>query len=337
MVELVARYRALVKESEDGSMSGIGNGDQDNKKRAGFTEMCELSLWVDIKGLLVPGSTTEDGINKRDAEGAGKLAEDHVLVNGLPAAYAALKEAADSGKKTRRVDIILDGAGVELLGDLALASYLLNASLATQIILHPKPTPWMVRNATPTDFMTLLNALSDPQSFFITIPKDEYHERPDPTPLSTQETADFAFFFQSLTTFHQEGQLILRTNPFWTTSHTYWDLPTQAPALFADLQQADLVVFKGDFNYRKLTADGTWDVTTPFSRAIGPLGTGSGVRSLALRKCESDVIVGLAEGVDERLRKWQEERNKSQEKRKWAWSKQWAIAQFCDAKVNAEV
>jgi hypothetical protein len=38
---------------------------------------------------------------------------------------------------------------------------------------------------------------------------------------------------------------------FWTTQYAYQDLPEAAPQVLAELQKADLVVFKGDLNYRK--------------------------------------------------------------------------------------
>lgn len=69
-----------------------------------------------------------------------------------------------------------------------------------------------------------------------------------------------------------------------------------------------------------------WDTTTPFSTAIGPLGTvQSGMRTLAFRTCKADVVVGLPEGVDEKLRG-------DSPARKWAWGGKWAVVQFWDGK-----
>lgn len=78
-----------------------------------------------------------------------------------------------------------------------------------------------------------------------------------------------------------------------------------------------------------------WPPTTPFSTAIGPLGPGSGMRTLALRTCKADVVVGLAEGEDERLRTTQIKNGSgagADEERRWAWSGKWAVVQFCDGK-----
>lgn len=74
-----------------------------------------------------------------------------------------------------------------------------------------------------------------------------------------------------------------------------------------------------------------WEPTTPFSTAIGPLGLGSGLRLLTLRTCKSDVVVGLPEGEDERLRAMKDGGGKDGT-RKWAWGGKWAVVQLCDGK-----
>lgn len=74
-----------------------------------------------------------------------------------------------------------------------------------------------------------------------------------------------------------------------------------------------------------------WDTTTPFVTAIGPLGAESGVRTLVLRTCKADTVVGLPEGEDARLKAMDGGSGESGE-RKWAWSGKWAVVQFCDGK-----
>ena len=78
-----------------------------------------------------------------------------------------------------------------------------------------------------------------------------------------------------------------------------------------------------------------WDLTTPFTTAIGPLGPGSGVRVLALRTCKADVVVGLTVGITEELQerlRVTDDGVDSSGARKWAWSGKWAVIQFCDGK-----
>lgn len=79
-----------------------------------------------------------------------------------------------------------------------------------------------------------------------------------------------------------------------------------------------------------------WPPTTPFSEAIGPLGSASsGVRVLALRTCKADVVVGLPEGLDEKL-KAEEGGSGELGERKWGWSGKYAVVQFWDGKSAVE-
>lgn len=47
---------------------------------------------------------------------------------------------------------------------------------------------------------------------------------------------------------------------------------------------------------------------------------------LSLRTCKADVVVGLGEGVDEKLRGT--EGGGGEEARKWAWGGKWAVISF---------
>ena len=75
-----------------------------------------------------------------------------------------------------------------------------------------------------------------------------------------------------------------------------------------------------------------WPTTVPFSIAIGPMGPGSGIRTVALRTCKADIVVGLPAGLDERLRSINSSGGDTAS-RKWAWSGKWAVVQFCDGKA----
>ena len=252
VIELAAKYKGLVSQLEKDINSTKDTEKLDEAERILFTEMCEVCLWGNATDLSLLTSLTYEDIQKLQGADARKQAEKNILVNDLPAAYKVLRDAQKEGRKDRRVDIILDNAGFELFVDLILAGYLLAAGLATQVVLHPKTIPWFVSDVIPGDFSALLSILADPQGFYLT--PDEHSDQV-PEPLSEKNASNLSFLFQHWAGFHAEGQLILRPNLFWTSAHSYWHLPQTEPRLYEDLKESELAIFKGDLNYRKLTAD----------------------------------------------------------------------------------
>ncbi len=222
--------------------------------------MGEACLWGNATDLSLLTSLTYADVQKLQGAEARRAAERNVLVNDLGAAFDVLDEARrdERGQRDRRVDIVLDNAGFELFVDLVLAGYMLAAGLATTVVLHPKSIPWFVSDVVPADFVALLNALGDPRKFFNA--RDDGHAAGGENggdewdPLAEQlRSMDYLFtHWQEL---HAEGRLILRPNRFWTEGGSFWRMPERAPALFEDLKESELVIFKGDLNYRKLTAD----------------------------------------------------------------------------------
>ena len=90
-----------------------------------------------------------------------------------------------------------------------------------------------------------------------------------------------------------------------------------APDLYAQLAASDLVIFKGDLNYRKLVGDLDWARTTPFDQALGDFRP---TKVLALRTLKADVVVGLKEGVATKL---------DQSCPDWMTNGQYAVIQMC--------
>jgi hypothetical protein len=184
-----------------------------------------------------------------------KKSEKNILVNDLESAFKALSKAQKEGKAERRVDFILDNAGFELFVDLILAGYLLSVGLATTVVLHPKVIPWFVSDVVPKDFADLLSALASPKAFYETPSQEDKEAGRAPAALSEKELGELQFLFERWGLFHAEGKLVIRPNTFWTEGGSFWRLPTSAPDLYEDLKESELVIFKGDLNYRKLTAD----------------------------------------------------------------------------------
>ncbi|KAF2866643.1 hypothetical protein BDV95DRAFT_611694 [Massariosphaeria phaeospora] len=334
VVELAARYKSIVNDLESKhTIKGAGTQQElEEAEKVLFQEMSEICLWGNATDLSLLTNLSYEDLQKLQGSDARKASEKNILVNDLAKAFSILSAAQKSGQKERRVDIVLDNAGFELFVDLILAGYLLAAGLATTVVLHPKSIPWFVSDVLPQDFASLLSALADPQTFYSTVSEDDKRAGKTPTPLSDTEVGDLKLLLEHWAGFHAEGQLMLRPNLFWTAAGSYWRLPKTEPSLFEDLKESELVIFKGDLNYRKLTSDAAWPAATPFTEAIGPLGPGSGIRILALRTCKADVVVGLPEGEDERI-KATEGGGGDSGSRKWAWSGKWAVVQLCDGKA----
>jgi hypothetical protein len=332
VLELASRYNDLTSQlqSSQPPLSSASKQERERAEEALFTEMCEICLWGNATDLSLLTNLSYEDIQKLQGSESRKANEKNILANDFPAAFSCLKAAQRNSSKDqeRRVDIVLDNAGFELFVDFILAGYLLQSGLATNIVLHPKNIPWFVSDVVPKDFSDLLNVLVNAKAFYETPSDDDKAAGKTPAPISEKEEIDLKKLFENWSSLYAEGKIILRPNVFWTEAGSYWRLPHTAPALYEDLKQSELVIYKGDLNYRKLTGDALWAPTTPFEEAIGPLGPGSGLRTLALRTCKADVVVGLEKGVDEKLRDGDESGC-----RKWAWSGKYAVVSFCDGKV----
>lgn len=217
--------------------------------------MGEICLWGNATDLSLLMHLSLEEIQKLQGADSRKANQEKIIANDFPAAFRALKEAQRSGKKDRRVDIVLDNAGFELFVDLVLAGYLLESGLATHIVLRPKNIPWFVSDVVPRDFADTLNVLQNAKAFYETPDDDDLSKGTSPPKLAAEEETAIDNVFKHWSSLYAEGKITLRPNEFWTHGGSYWRLPATAPALLEDLKESELVIFKGDLNYRKLTGD----------------------------------------------------------------------------------
>lgn len=256
VLELAARYNDLIKQLESGSStSEASEAEREAAGKVLFIEMCEICLWGNATDLSLLTNLSYEDIQKLQGSAARKANEEKIIVNDFGVAFSTLLNAKKSGKAERQVDIVLDNAGFELFVDLVLAGYLLQSGLATHIVLHPKNIPWFVSDVVPKDFSDLLNVLIGAKRFYETPSEDDKAKGTTPPALSSEEEDNLRRLFLHWSGLYSEGKIVLRPNSFWTEGGGYWRLPKTAPRLHADLQQSELVIFKGDLNYRKLTGD----------------------------------------------------------------------------------
>lgn len=201
------------------------------------------------------------------------------------------------GKTTAvRLDIVLDNAGFELVTDLVLADFLVSSGLVREVHFHGKSFPWFVSDTTANDFQWVIRQTMAANHRWMSKSGVQWQR------------------------YLKEGVWSYHDHPFWTQPHEFCDMAADAPDLYATLQSSDLLVFKGDLNYRKLTGDRYWDHTVGFGTALrgfepAPLCT--------LRTLKSDLQVGLQPGHGQKL---------SSQEPDWMISSKYAVIQFCSPK-----
>jgi len=187
-----------------------------------------------------------------------------------------------------RVDILLDNAGFELVADLHLATYLLEHDLARNVRLMAKVHPIFVSDALKEDVLQTVGYLAaddDPRA------------------------ADIG---RRLGSFLASGRLTLVDDWFWNSPLAAWQMPQ---ALRLDLAGADLLISKGDANYRRWLGDRHWPFTTPFGDVVGYTPAPLAV----LRTLKAEVMVGL---TPEKLRQV------SQADPGWLANGSWGVIQY---------
>ena len=210
----------------------------------------DLSLWpVQAEGGQYAGGTAGGGL---------QAAQERILANDLPHLLAWFDQQGAGA----RVDILLDNAGYELVTDLALADHLLTHRRAGQVTLHAKSYPVFVSDAIEADVFDALDAL---------------YFNPDPRVKDLSARLRAALL---------DGTLAIRRHLAWNSPLPMWEIPAD---LAEAVGAADLLIAKGDANYRRLLGDRHWDTRLPFPRVVDYLPCAV----LALRTLKSEIAVGI--------------------------------------------
>ncbi len=223
-----------------------------------FATLLHHSLW----GNRVDLSYNVAG----DLTRALRLEEEHanLLIDDTPRIWEYLTQ-----RPRDTLILITDNAGTELLMDLALVDFLLSRYRVRQVVMHLKPQPFFVSDAMIADVRAGLEALC------------HGNERTKALRLRLLE-------------YLGSGRLVLTTHWFYASSLFYFEAPED---LRAQLAVADLVILKGDVNYRRVLGDAHWPFSTPFEHitAYFPAPFAN------LRTLKGELIVGISEEYAEQL------------------------------------
>lgn len=196
-------------------------------------------------------------------QGTHHAERENVLVDDTARVWESLHPGS------RRIAYITDNTGTELLNDLALVDFLLAEKYAAEIVLHLKPQPYFVSDAMPRDVELSIDALANGNEHATALAR-------------------------RLRRYVDESRLKLTTHWFYTTCLFYFQLPRD---LIAQLKEMDLVILKGDANYRRLVGDAHWQPDASFTDATryfpAPF--------VSLRTLKAEVVLGLKPGQAEAL------------------------------------
>uniref|UniRef100_A0A915JL85 Sugar phosphate phosphatase n=1 Tax=Romanomermis culicivorax TaxID=13658 RepID=A0A915JL85_ROMCU len=260
-LEKMAASATYLKKWEDTKEQKSNNDTLDENI---FNAFLQISLWGNKFDLSISAGAIIHHVSPLDH--AQEL-HPFILCDDSSKIYEKIRSEKFSN---RRLDIILDNAGLELFGDLCLAEYFLKAHLVQEVHFHVKSMPWFVSDVTHDDFTWTLEMLRCNESPILKHYGRLWSERVE------------------------KNQFRVMQNDFWTYSSPYRDMKSVAPSLYNDLTKSDLLIFKGDLNYRKLAADLKWPFSTSFREALdgfepAPL--------VALRTLKADVVVGISDEI----------------------------------------
>lgn len=213
-----------------------------------------------------------------------------------------LYEYLSANKKFKRFDIICDNAGKELFSDLYLACYFLHNKIVDKVVFHLKPYPFFVSDATKEDFGFMMNAIMQYGGTECDTRCNEYI---------------------------LNGNIEIEDNKFWATPLCFKDMPKNKlyEELYKQLCGSDLIIVKGDLNYRRLVEDRDWNYTVSFAKRTQTVFGRAPI--FAPRVIKSDVLIGISEAAYETARS--SDKHGASADQRFKGNGKWAVVHFrCD-------
>ena len=212
--------------------------------------------------------------------------KENIIVNDSEDVWAYITSLS---KGNTQLSIILDNGALELASDLCFAVFCTEHNIFSKVVFYVKRIPWFVSDVTFEDFKWTLEHLKGDHA---------------------QQLSEKCLEYLN----SKRWEVVIED--FWTLPLPYSVMKKEDEKLYEKLIQNDLLIFKGDLNYRKLGGDLHWPATTRFVEFLrgfqpAPL--------LAVRTIKAEIVCGLADGKKEYL---------SQKNADWMRSGEYAVIQF---------
>jgi uncharacterized protein with ATP-grasp and redox domains len=217
---------------KDGEMTSPGGGLEFARRLTGLLgdirdeDRLPLLLRSALWGNRADLSTF--GILPEHRRGALSVEEADLVLNDTKAVGRALSRSLE-------ISMILDNSGPELVSDLILSAHLLREDPGRRITLHLKRAPFFVSDAMVKDAEAVISAFAN---------------NGDP---------GLRRIGNSLREEVSRGRLVLCDHFFWNGPLHFTRFPTE---IAEGLSASDLVIIKGDANYRRILEDRKWPAWT---------------------------------------------------------------------------
>ena len=192
-----------------------------------------------------------------------------------------------------QVDFLIDNTGFELVCDLLFVDFLLENHFAGKVVFHLKQYPIFVSDALIKDVLLLIEELCSSANPLIN------------------------GFGERLKSYHKNGIFLFEDEPFWVSPSLFWNMPAD---LKNKLSNSDLIISKGDANYRRINGDLHWNPDEKFENIYKPF-----TPLLILRVIKSDAIIGISRERFDKL---------NNEDPEWMKNGRWGLIQFIDWDKN---
>lgn len=248
-----------------------------SKDYESFSKLMRINMWsnhfeVQLNAYVFDAEDSRPAIEVLDSVAnldKCLLVDDTVLV------WNCLQKA--KGQNEIILDYICDNGGFEIFTDLLYMEYVLDHHLVTQVRLHVKAIPWYISDIMEHDVHWTISYLQKFPNQLVSSLGNKLHS-----------------MMQS------KRIIVAPLSYFWTGPQSYFVMIDSNEELYNYISKAQLAIFKGDLNYRKLLGDYIWDTTEEFITCL------RGFRPTnicAMRNVKCEVICGLPEGTTDYLLK----------------------------------